>query len=88
MAWIYHRRVRVKVDAQGRMVLPRGWRDEVVSVPGEVMLRRTADGLLLSPAESAGEVGDGADGLPVLRIGRPVRNAEVLARIDEERADR
>lgn len=80
--------VRVKVDAQGRMVLPRGWRDEVVSVPGEVLLRRTADGLLLSPAESPGVIGAGPDGLPLLRVGRPVRNAEVLTRIDEERASR
>lgn len=80
--------VRVKVDAQGRMVLPRGLRHELVSVPGEVLVRRTADGVLLTPAEGTGTVTEAEDGLPLLRIGRGVTNDEVLAAIDRERADR
>jgi bifunctional DNA-binding transcriptional regulator/antitoxin component of YhaV-PrlF toxin-antitoxin module len=79
---------RVKVDAQGRMVLPRGIRDDLLVVPGEVLVRRTAEGVLLTAAESAGAVSEAADGLPVLRIGRSVSNDEVLAAIDRERADR
>lgn len=70
------------------MVLPRGLRDDVVTVPGEVLLRRTPDGLMLSPAESPATITEAADGLPLLTIGRPVGNAEVIARIDEERAGR
>ena len=31
------------------MVLPSGLRDEIVSIPGDVLVRRTADGLLLRP---------------------------------------
>lgn len=70
------------------MVLPRRLREEIVNAPGEVLVRRTADGLLLTPAEGSGTVASAADGLPVLTIGRRVTNAEVLAAIDRERADR
>lgn len=70
------------------MVLRRHLRDEIVDAPGEVMVRRTADGLLVSPAEASGDVAIGPDGLPVLRLGRPVSNAQVLAAIDRERAGR
>lgn len=80
--------VTVKVDAQGRMVLPRGIRDELLTVPGEVLVRRTADGVLLTPSQGIGTVSIGPDGLPVLDIGRSVDNDEVLAAIDRERADR
>jgi bifunctional DNA-binding transcriptional regulator/antitoxin component of YhaV-PrlF toxin-antitoxin module len=81
--------VRVKVDQQGRMVLPRAWRDELVdSLPGEIVVRRTGDGLLLSAVERAGEVRSAADGLPVLSIGRPVTNAEVLEAIEQDRSGR
>jgi hypothetical protein len=80
--------VRVRVDAQGRMVLPSGLREEVVSTPGEVLVRRTADGLLLTAAETPGTVRVGDDGFPVLSIGRRVGNDEVLAAIEKERADR
>jgi bifunctional DNA-binding transcriptional regulator/antitoxin component of YhaV-PrlF toxin-antitoxin module len=79
---------RVRVDAQGRMVLPRAVRDELLRVPGEVLVRRTADGWLMTGAESEGTISEGDDGLPVLTIGRPVTNAEVLDAIDQERADR
>jgi hypothetical protein len=53
-----------------------------------VLLRRTADGLLLSAADEAGAVEKGPDGLPVLSLGRPVRNSAVLAAIDREREGR
>lgn len=80
--------VRVRVDAQGRMVLPSGLREEVVSIPGEILVRRTADGLLLTAAESPGTVRVGDDGFPVLSIGRRVSNDEVLAAVEKDRADR
>ncbi|MBA3741803.1 hypothetical protein [Sporichthya sp.] len=80
--------VPVKVDAQGRLVLPRHLREELVSLPGQVLARRTPDGVLLTPATPAGEPALGADGLPVLAVGRAVSNDEVLAAIDRERADR
>jgi hypothetical protein len=79
---------RVRVDGQGRMVLPRGIRDELLSVPGEVLVRRTADGWLMTAAESSGTITDGDDGMPILSIGRLVTTAEVLDSIDQERAER
>ena len=78
----------VKIDAQGRMVVPRELRGEVVNVPGHVLLRRTADGILMTAAERAGTIRTASDGLPVISVGRRVSNAEVLAAIDVERADR
>lgn len=78
----------MRVDGQGRMVLPRGWREEVVTIPGEVFLQRTADGLLLTSTDSPGTVRQGDDGLPMLSIGRRVSNAEVLRAIELERIDR
>lgn len=80
--------VRVKVDRQGRMVLPQWLRRELVETPGEVQLRRTRDGILITPVAVKGRVEQAADGLPVLRLGHPVGNDEVLAAIDEERAGR
>lgn len=79
---------RVRVDAQGRMVLPRRLRDEIVTTPGELVVRRTPEGLLLSPISTPGEIETGDDGLPVLRVGRLVRNDEVLDAIDRDRAAR
>lgn len=79
---------RVKVDGQGRLVLPRALRPELVTVPGELLIRRTADGVLLTPADRTGTVSEAEDGLPVLTIGRRVTNDEVLAALDQERADR
>lgn len=70
------------------MVLPRGVREEIVTIPGDVLLRRTPDGLLLTAAEASGTVTDGDDGLPVLSIGRPISNAEVLDAIEQDRSDR
>jgi hypothetical protein len=68
-------------------VLPRGLREDVVTAPGEVLLRRTPDGLLVTPAEIDGAIRYGKDGLPVLTIGGPVSNDEVLHAIEAERAD-
>lgn len=79
---------RVRIDGQGRMVLPKWLRRELGADPGEVGVRRTAEGVLLTPVTPVGEVQDAADGFPVLRLGRPVSNAEVLDAIDEERSRR
>lgn len=70
------------------MVLPRAVRDELLQVPGEVLVRRTADGWLMTAAESPGTISEGDDGLPVLSIGRPVTTAELLDAIDQERVER
>jgi bifunctional DNA-binding transcriptional regulator/antitoxin component of YhaV-PrlF toxin-antitoxin module len=80
--------VRVRVDRQGRLVLPQSLRREIVVVPGEVMLRRTADGVLLTPVAPAGGVEQGPDGLPVLKVGRRVSNDEVIDAIGRERSGR
>lgn len=82
------RGVRVRVDRQGRLVLPQWLRREIVSAPGEVLLRRTADGVLLTPVAAEGGVEEGTDGLPLLRLGRTVSNDEVIDAIDQERAGR
>lgn len=64
-------------------------RDDIVSrLPGEVVLRRTADGLLLVPADADGKVSEAEDGLPVLSVGRRVTNDEVLQSIESERSGR
>lgn len=78
----------VQVDRQGRLVLPRRLRDGLVDVPGRVVVRRTAEGLLLTPDRHAGAVRTSDDGLPVLDLDEPVSNAQVLAAIDEDRAAR
>lgn len=70
------------------MVLPRGLREDIVTVPGEVLLRRTADGLLMTAADAPGIVSQAGDGLPSLVVGRRITNEEVLGAIDAERADR
>jgi DNA-binding transcriptional regulator/RsmH inhibitor MraZ len=80
--------VRVRVDGQGRMVLPRWLRHELVTTPGEVVLRRTPDGVLLTRVTPEGRVEESSDGLPVLRHGRRVLNDEVIAAIDDDRAGR
>lgn len=79
---------RVKVDRQGRMVLPKWLRQELGADPGDVVVRRTPDGLLLSPVTPEGSVEQAPDGLPVLRLRRVVSNDEVLQGIGEERAAR
>lgn len=68
--------------------MPLALRAELVTVPGEVLLRRTADGVLITPAEHVGELQVGSDGLPLLTLGRRVGNDEVLTALDRERAER
>jgi len=80
--------LRVRVDRQGRLVLPQHLREGLVDVPGELLVRRTSDGLLLSPLHVQGEVRMDADGLPVLDLGRAVTNSEVLAALAGERQSR
>jgi bifunctional DNA-binding transcriptional regulator/antitoxin component of YhaV-PrlF toxin-antitoxin module len=80
--------VVIAVDKQGRLVLPRRLREGLVDVPGRVVVRRTAEGLLLAPDRDVGAVRAGDDGLPVLDLDRPVSNVEVLAAIDDDRAAR
>ncbi|MGI9015899.1 MAG: hypothetical protein ACR2HR_02145 [Euzebya sp.] len=80
--------VRLRVDAQGRLVLPKGWREQVVDTPGSVLLRRTTDGLLLTRAPGEGTVEVADDGLPILSVGRRVTTAEVKEAIEHDRADR
>lgn len=70
------------------MVLPQWARRELVTTPGEVVLRRTPDGVLLTPVATAAAVEQAPDGLPVLKLGRPVSNDEVIAAIGEHRAER
>jgi hypothetical protein len=70
------------------MVLPRALREEIVSVPGEVLVRHTDGGLLLTTAESDGLVHVSETGVPSLTLGRRVTNSEVLRAIDQDRADR
>lgn len=70
------------------MVLPQWVRRDLVTTPGELVLRRTPDGVLLTPVAAPGAVEQAPDGLPVLRLGHPVSNDEVLAAIDEDRAGR
>lgn len=79
---------RVHVDRQGRLVLPQRIREELVEVPGDVILERTVDGVLLRPVHGSTSVRDGEDGLPILEVGRFVGNDEVVAAIDRERAGR
>ncbi len=78
--------VRVRVDRQGRLVLPQWLRHEIVEAPGEVLMRRTADGVLLTSAVAEREVKQGSDGLPLLRLGRPVSNDDVIGAIHRERS--
>lgn len=78
----------MKVDKQGRLVVPQALREGLVDPPGELLAVPTPDGLLLRSLEEPGVVEIGADGLPLLRLNRPVTNDEVLAGIDAERASR
>ncbi|MDA8391327.1 MAG: hypothetical protein M0Z87_00720 [Actinomycetota bacterium] len=70
------------------MVLPRRLREEIVTTPGELVVRRVAEGLLLTSTTTAGVLSTGPDGLPVLHLGRRVTNNEILDALDHERAER
>lgn len=78
----------VKVDRQGRLVLPLGFRQELTSTPGEVVLTQTDGGVLISAVPAQGAVSMSGDGLPVLRLGRIVSNEQVVAAVDAERGAR
>lgn len=80
--------VLVRVDQQGRLVLPLPLRAGFVDTPGELLLQRIPEGLLLTPATGQGSLRVAKDGLPVLELGRAVTNAEVVAAIDDERRGR
>lgn len=78
----------MRIDKQGRLVLPRAVREELVDLPGELVLERTPDGVLLRPVQAGTQVRLAEDGLPVLDIDREVTNEEVMAAIDDERSSR
>jgi bifunctional DNA-binding transcriptional regulator/antitoxin component of YhaV-PrlF toxin-antitoxin module len=80
--------VRVKIDGQGRMVIPARLRDEITTTPGEVIVKQTPEGLLLMAASHEGSVDNGDDGLPVLLLDRAVTNDDVLSAVDDERMRR
>lgn len=69
-------------------MLPLWLRRELVETPGEVLLRRTADGVLLTAVAPDGDVEQAADGMPVLRLGRRVTNDEVTEAVRDERSGR
>lgn len=50
-------------------------------------IREVDDGLLLEPPTS-GDITVADDGLPVLTLGEPITNDEVLDAIDDERGHR
>lgn len=77
--------LKVRVDQQGRVVLPHAWREDLTTTPGEVVMTQTDDGVLITPVPAHGAVSVGDDGLPVLRLGRTVTNAQTLAALDAER---
>lgn len=70
------------------MVLPKWLRHELGADPGELALRRTPDGVLLTAVTPVAHVETAPDGLPRLRLGRTVTNDEVLDGIDTERSHR
>ncbi len=69
-------------------MLPQGFRENLTTTPGEVVLTQTDDGVLITSLPAHGNVGMGDDGLPVLRLGRRVTNDQVAAAIDAERGSR
>ncbi len=84
---------RVKVDAQGRLVLPQQVRRSlrIQGRAGELLIEETGEGVLLVAPEAAASVSVAADGLPLISFGpegEAVSNDEVLAAIDEDRAAR
>jgi AbrB family looped-hinge helix DNA binding protein len=75
----------VRIDAAGRLVVPKAIRDELgLTTPGAVEIDIEADGATLRPRRPRGELCD-EEGLLVVSVGRPVTDDEVLAAI---RADR
>lgn len=70
------------------MVIPAALRDEISTTPGDVIVQRTADGLLITAVPQEADVATASDGLPVLEFDRVVSNADVLDAIDRERSPR
>ena len=70
------------------MVIPASLRDEISTTPGEVIVQRTAAGLLITAAPQEGEAATAPDGLPILELDRVVSNSEVLEAIEHERSSR
>lgn len=68
-------------------MIPRHLRSVLGTVPGTVRASRVDGGLLIEQSPT-GEVIEDDDGLPVLVLGRPVTNDEVLVAIDAERSER
>jgi len=83
----------VKVDAQGRLVLPRAARERlgIRGRAAEIAIEDTPDGLFLEVTSHPAIVTTGEDGLPAVSLGGAtgsVTNDEVLAAIAAERARR
>lgn len=79
--------LRIKVDRQGRVVIPLGERERLGVVEGGTLeLIATPEGLLLE-RESSARVEIAADGLPLILLAEPrvVSNEESLEAIARER---
>lgn len=82
--------VTVKVDAQGRVVIPQAERERLgVSQGGELELVSTPEGVLLERRRQA-TVTSGEDGLPLVTVGDvdTVSNAEATEAIHGQRDER
>ena len=77
----------MRIDKQGRLVLPQRFREELVEVPGELLIESTPEGVLLRPIHGPTDVRVADDGLPVLDVDPIVTNEETLAAIDRERGE-
>ena len=82
--------VTVKVDAQGRVVIPQGERERLgLSDGGALELVSTPEGVLLERRRQA-TVTSGEDGLPLVTLddGETVSNADAAEAIHAQRDER
>lgn len=84
---------RVRVDAQGRLVLPQSLRRRfgIDGRPAELVATETADGLLIELPPNRAILSQAEDGLPEVTIeglSAPITNDSVIAGIDADRARR
>jgi bifunctional DNA-binding transcriptional regulator/antitoxin component of YhaV-PrlF toxin-antitoxin module len=84
---------RLRVDPQGRLVLPQAVRRRfgIEGRSAELVVSETSDGLLIELPSSRATVSQGEDGLPVVTIEGlegSINNESVIAAIDAERAGR